>query len=273
MSLSTVEFDFIRTLVQDQSAIVLRPEKEYLVKSRLEPLAKSEGYLNLEEMVATLRKNNAAALRMKVVEAMTTNETYFFRDVAPFEHLRKTILPELILKRKESRRLDIWCVACSTGQEPYSIAMLIRENFPQLATWDIRFLATDLSQEVLEKARTGSYSQLEVNRGLPVAYLMKYFERRGVQWRLKESIWKMVKFQEMNLIRPWPNLQRMDIMMVRNVMIYFDRTTKQQILRKTGDLLARDGYLFLGGAETTIHIDNRFERMPLECGGVYRLVS
>ncbi len=271
MSLSTVEFDYIRTLVHDQAAIVLDPGKEYLVESRLTPLASREGYLGIGDLVANLRRGMPSTLKKKVVDAMTTNETSFFRDHEPFEVLKKTILPELIKARAATRQLNIWCAASSTGQEPYSVAMMIRENFPELATWKIFYLATDIAGDVLERARAGRYTQLEVNRGLPVSYLVKYFDKKGTEWQLNDKIRDMVQIQKLNLIRPWPLLPPLDIVMIRNVLIYFDPETKKKILQQIHSLLRPDGSLFLGGAETTLNLDARFKRMPYERAGCYRL--
>ena len=271
MSLSTVEFDYIRTLVHDQAAIVLEPGKEYLVESRLTPFASREGYLNIGDLVANLRRGMPTTLKKKVVDAMTTNETSFFRDHEPFEVLKKAILPELIKARAATRQLNIWCAASSTGQEPYSVAMMIRENFPELATWKIFYLATDIAGAVLDRARAGRFTQLEVNRGLPVAYLMKYFDKKGTEWQLKETIRDMVQIRELNLIRPWPLLPPLDIVMIRNVLIYFDLETKRKILHQIHGLLRPDGSLFLGGAETVLNLDSRFKRMPYARSGCYCL--
>ncbi len=274
MDLSTEDFDFVRKMVRTAAAIVVEPGKEYLVEARLTPLMRCEGYASLEEMIDILRKAApGSSLVRKVVDVMTTNETSFFRDKLPFDVLKQQILPELIHTRRGDRRLNFWCGAASTGQEPYSLAMMIAESFPQLATWDLNFLATDLSQEVLEKARSGRYTQLEVNRGLPVSYLVKYFEKKGVQWELKESIRQTVEFREMNLIEAWTSMPRVDIVLMRNVLIYFDVDVKKQILSKVHDVLRPDGCLLLGGAETTINLDDRFHRAPHDRGGVYRLID
>jgi chemotaxis protein methyltransferase CheR len=271
MSISTADFDFIRTMVREQAAIVLETGKEYLVEARIGPLATREGLGSLHDLVELLRKGPADGLRKKVVDAMTTNETFFFRDVEPFEVMKKHIVPELMAARVGTRKLNLWCGASSTGQEPYSVAMMLWETFPQLATWEIGYLATDISLDVVEKARAGRYSQIEVNRGLPVTYLLKYFQKQGLEWEIKESIRRMVTFQEMNLIKPWPAMPSQDIVMLRNVLIYFDVETKRNILRKVRELLRPDGYLFLGGAETTLNLDEQFERVPFDRAGCYRL--
>lgn len=273
-SISTTDFDFIRTLVREQAAIVLDTGKEYLVESRLLPVASREGFSSLPHLVEALRTHSSTlSLQKKVIDAMTTNETSFYRDVEPFEVLKKNILPDLIVARKDVRQLNFWCAASSTGQEPYSVGILIREFFPQLATWDIRFTATDISSDVLEKAKRGRYNQMEVNRGLPATLLLKYFDKRGLEWQVKEPIRNMIGFQELNLIQSWPLAGPLDIVFMRNVLIYFDTDTKKRILQKIRGLMKRDGYLFLGGAETTLNLDDHFERMSFERAGCYKLKS
>ena len=226
--METADFEFVRDLVRKRSAIVLETEKSYLVESRLTPLARREGFGSISEVVAKLRLSGFSTLHSKVIEAMTTNETSFFRDIQPFEALKKVILADLITKRATTRQIRIWCAACSSGQEPYTVAMLIRENFPQLASWDVKILATDLSTQVLEKAKSGCFNQIEVNRGLPSPYILKYFDRSGMNWQLKDSIREMIEFRPLNLIEAWPVLNPMDIVFIRNVLIYFDVQTKKK---------------------------------------------
>jgi len=270
MSLTHSEFDYIRRLVLDKSAIVLEEDKEYLVESRLLPLARREGMASLGVLIRKLQSEPFHNLHQRAVEAMTTNETSFFRDLHPFETLRKTLLPQLINQRAAERELTIWCAACSSGQEPYSLAMLLRENFPQLANWKVRILATDLSSDILARAREGRYNQLEVNRGLPVALLVKYFQKRGSDWYLREEIRNMVTFQVVNLAGTWPFIPLLDIVMLRNVLIYFAVESKKEILAKVRRILKPDGYLFLGGSETTFGIDDAFERVQLDRTTCYR---
>lgn len=270
MPLSTADFDYVRDLVQRRSSIVLEPEKAYLVDARLQGLARREGFPTPEDLVSNLRTGPSALLQ-KVVEAMTTNETSFFRDIHPFEALKKSILPDLIKKRSAERRLTIWCGASSTGQEPYSVALILKENFPELSSWTVRFIATDLSTEVLEKARLGRYSQLEVNRGMPAPLLVKYFAKEGLEWVLKDDIRRMIEFGKLNLIEPWPLVPPVDLVMLRNVLIYFDIQTKKQILAKIRGKLRPDGILILGGAETTHNLDDAFERVPSEKFSCYRV--
>lgn len=268
--MQTLDFDYVRDLVRTRSAIVIGGEKSYLVESRLQPLARKEGFSSIDELVAKLRLNRFDQLNHKVVEALTTNETLFFRDQQPFEALRKVILPELIAKRSSERKLKIWCAACSTGQEPYSIAITLKEHFPQLATWDVNILATDISNQVLERARSGAFNHTEINRGLPAPYILKYFDRQGMTWQLKEPVRQMIEFRPLNLIEAWPSLPAMDIVFVRNVLIYFDVETKKEILRKVRRLLNKDGFLFLGGTENTFNLDDSFVRTTVEKASVYR---
>jgi chemotaxis protein methyltransferase CheR len=271
MPLSQAEFNFIRRLVLDQSAIVIEEDKGYLVESRLLPLARREGLTSLNLLVQKLQIEPFHNLHRQAVEAMTTNETSFFRDYHPFEALRKAVLPALINRRAEAREIRIWCAASSSGQEPYSLAMLIRENFPQLLSWKVRILATDLSTDVVARAREGRYSQIEVNRGLPASLLVKHFQKRGSEWCLRDDIRQMVEFQVFNLVGAWPFLPSFDVVMLRNVLIYFGIETKKEIFAKVRRVLGPDGYLFLGGAETTFSIDDSFERLQFERATCYRV--
>jgi len=267
------DFDYVCRLVRERAAIVLEAGKEYLVESRLAPLVRQLQLGSISDLVTRLRAGSDRALLARVIEAMVTTETSFFRDVAPFEGLKAGVLPDLIARRAAERRLDIWCAASSTGQEPFSLAILLREHFPQLAGWSVNILATDLSTEVLGRARAGRYSQLEVNRGLPAALMVKYFRQHGAVWELTDDIRRAVQFREMNLTRPWPALPRMDLVMMRNVMIYFEVETKKVILGRVARLLRPDGYLLLGGAETTLNLDDSFRRVEYRKAGFYQLVG
>jgi len=263
------DFDFVRDLVRRGSAIVLEPTKEYLVDARLMPLARNEGLASIADLVARLRTGDAALTR-KVIDAMTTNETLFFRDVHPFEALRTNVLPELQASRSTTRKLRIWSAACSTGQEPYTIAMLLKEHVADLSSWSVDIVATDLCTEVLAKARTGNFGQIEVNRGLPAKLMVKYFSKEGVDWQLCDEIKRMVDFRQMNLAEKWPVMGQFDIVFLRNVLIYFDVETKKSILSRVRQLLRPDGYLFLGAAETTMNLDDGYERVQLNKSGCYR---
>lgn len=269
MPITAHEFGYIQQLVLDHSAIVLDSGKEYLAESRLSALSRREGLSSVHALVEQLRSQPLGTLHHKVVEAMTTNETLFFRDFHPFEMLRNTILPEILQRNAKERQLSILCAACSSGQEPYSIAMLVREHFPQIANWSFHLLASDLSSEVLARARIGRYSQLEVNRGLPARYLVKYFRKRGLDWEIHDEIRRMVEFFEMNLAGAWPELPLLDIMFLRNVLIYFDLDSKKKILNRVRLQLRPDGFLFLGTAEATLKIDE-FERLQCGKGTCYR---
>jgi len=273
MSLETADLEYVRTLVHRRSALVLDDDKSYLVESRLLNVARRSGCGSVADLIARLRREIVGVLHSQVVEAMTTNETSFYRDVQPFEALRKVILPDLIKNRAAERTLNIWCAASSTGQEPYSLAMLIREYFPAVKDWRIQITASDLSSEVLERAREARYSQHEVNRGLPATMLVKYFQKQGADWVIKDDVRRMIDFKQVNLIERWPTFPPLDIVLIRNVMIYFDVPTKKRILGQIRQLLRPDGYLFLGGAETTLNLDESYTRLPLERAGCYKLVG
>jgi chemotaxis protein methyltransferase CheR len=271
MPVSNSDFNYIRELVFEHSAIVLEDGKKYLVESRIGPVVKTEGFDTIEQLVKAIRKNTHNRLKSKVVEALTTNETSFFRDIHPFETLKNIILPDIIESRKNTKDLNIWCAASSSGQEPYSIAMLIEEYFPVLLDWQINFIASDISEKMLAQCRSGIFSQLEVNRGLPAAMLIKYFEKNGPTWSIKKQLQKRIRFQHINLSRELPHLPRMDIIFLRNVLIYFDIEMKRKILKQIRTILKPDGYLFLGGAETTLNLDESYTRMGVKYSGCYRL--
>jgi chemotaxis protein methyltransferase CheR len=272
MPITKQDFDYVVQLAQSQAAIVLEPGKEYLVVNRLTTLAEREGYNTLADFIGKLRSEPVInGLHHKSIDALTTNETSFFRDFHPFEALRKHILPRLIELRADVRELRIWCAACSTGQEPYSLAMLIHEHFPQLRDWKISILATDLSPTVLKVAAAGDYSQFEVNRGLPAAYLIKYFTKQGDRWQVKPEIKQYVQFRPMNLIQPWPILPPFDLVFLRNVMIYFDVATKKMILKRVRNCLLPHGHLFLGTAETTMNLDPEYQPVTFDRTVVYSL--
>jgi chemotaxis protein methyltransferase CheR len=267
------DFDFIRKLLRERSAIFLEDGKQYLVESRLAPIVRELKLESIAKLVEVLRAPLSNGLQQQVVEALVTNETTFFRDLHPFEALRKAVIPELVRKRQDERRLNIWCAACSTGQEPYSLALLLREHFPDLVGWKVNILATDLSRNVLARAREGCYSQIEVNRGLPAALLVKHFRQHGASWQLHDDLRGMVDFQELNLARAWPPLPRMDLVFLRNVMIYFDVETKKAILGRMVNVLRSDGYLLLGGAETTFNLHDSYRRLEQFKTGFYQLIG
>ncbi len=271
MAITKASFDYIQGLVRKRSALILEPGKEYLVESRLDPLARQEGFSSLHEMVERLRSSPSCDLHRKVVEAMTTNETSFFREIRLFEMFKKTILPQILALRASRRTLNLWSAACSGGQEPYSIAMLLREHFPSLGSWNINLIASDISTEMLARAQAGRFNQIEINRGLPANLLVKYFQKHGVVWEINPDIRQMVEFREINLIHPWLSLPRMDVIFMRNVLIYLDVETKKNILDRVARLLDPDGYVLLGGAETTTNLDDSFESLSCDGAMCFRL--
>jgi chemotaxis protein methyltransferase CheR len=267
------DLDFIRGLFRERSGVVLEADKRYLVDSRLGPLLRELNLTSIGELVARLRARPDGDLSTRVVELLVTGESSFFRDHHPFEALRRVVLPELIERRRGERRLNVWCAACSVGQEPYSVAMLLCEHFPGLADWKVSLLATDLSQAALERAREGRYGRIEVNRGLTAALLVRYFQQHGAHWQLSADVRRMVDFRQMNLARPWPPLPRMDLVLLRNVLIYFDVEMKKSVLGRLAALLRPDGYLLLGGAETTYNLDDSYRRVEQLKSGFYQRVG
>ncbi len=270
MSIATGEFEYLRKLVKDHSAIEIDSGKEYLAESRLSWLVRETGCNSLGELLRQLRLQSFNGLHRKVLDAMTNNETWFFRDLHPFNALRDCVLPELMRKRARQKTLSIWSAASSTGQEAYSIAMLWRENF-NLPGWRIEINATDISLAALDRAQTGIYSQLEVNRGLPVAYLTKYFSKNDLHWELHREVTRMVEFRQFNLATLWIDIKPMDVIFLRNVLIYFDIDTRQKILRQVRRCLRQDGYLCLGGAETTLNLDPAFTPVRFDKALFYRV--
>jgi len=252
---------FLCHTIYSESGIVLDESKSYLLEARLLPVAREEGESTLDGLCNLVRAAGGRRLRDKVVEALTTNETLFFRDIKPFEALEKLLIPELMAPRAATRQLRFWCAACSTGQEPYSLAMLWREmNIPG---WQIDILATDLADNVLERARAGRFQQLEVNRGLPAKYLVKYFRRDGMTWEISADIRNMVRWQKFNLKDSMAGMPAFDVVFCRNVLIYFDLQTKQSILANLRKVLRPGGYLILGASETTLNVDDSYVRKQL----------
>jgi chemotaxis protein methyltransferase CheR len=270
-SLQLSDLAYLRDLVRERSAIVLDESKDYLVESRLGPVVRRNGLGSLEELVVRLRQSRSGPLHDLVVDAMTTNETTFFRDVHPWTALEQTLIPGLIQARHASRAITFWCAACSSGQEPYSLAMMLRDRFPQIVQqWNVRIIATDLSAEMLGRAAAGRYTQLEVNRGLPAPTLVRHFRRDGAYWQISDEIRQMVEFRALNLCKPWSTMPLYDVVFLRNVLIYFDLQTKREVLERTRAVLRPDGYLLLGAAETTLNFDDRFDRVPIDRATVYR---
>jgi chemotaxis protein methyltransferase CheR len=270
-TITASDLGYIRELVRARSAIVIDPSKSYLVESRLTPLLRRNGLGSLGDLVARLRRDPAGHLEDLVVDAMTTNETTWFRDVHPWTALERVILPEVFQRRAAQRTLTIWSAACSSGQEPYSLAMLLKDRFPQyVSAWNVRIIATDLSAEMLGRAAAGRYTQLEVNRGLPAPMLVRHFQRDGAHWQVNDDIRRMVEFRALNLLEPWGFLPPTDLLFLRNVLIYFDLDVKREILRRVRTTLRPDGYLFLGSAETTLHVDDTYERVTVGPATAYR---
>jgi len=256
------DYDFLRKCLKERSGLVLSADKQYLVESRLLPVARRAGLNGLGELVMALKRSDAAALMTTVVEAMTTNETFFFRDKTPFENFRSTILPALMAARPNSRHIRIWCAAASTGQEPYSLAMMLKEMGREVEDWRIDILATDLSTAVLEKARQGIYSQFEAQRGLPIQLLIKYFTQVGEMWQLAPSVRSMVKFHQINLLADFIHLGMFDVVFCRNLLIYLDQAAKADLLDRLARVIYGDGYLILGAAETVVGVTERLKVLP-----------
>ena len=262
MSIHPEVFTYVQDLVRRESAIVLDEGKEYLVESRLLPLARAAGAANVSDYVAALMLRPTLEGRRAVVEALTTNETFWFRDQEPFEVLSRVVVPELLRRPGPDRTVRIWSAACSSGQEAYSIAMLMAEHVVPLG-WRVEILATDLSSAMLERTQAGTYSQLEVGRGLPATRLASYFRRVGTHWQVADHLRDMVSVRHLNLAQPFPALPAFDVVFLRNVLIYFDTPTKKQILQQVRRVIAPGGYLFLGAAETTLGVDESWERTPV----------
>lgn len=272
MALSA-DMSWLCKMIRDKSGIVLGEDKLYLLDSRLTPLAEKNHFCSIGDLITALRRVEWSPLHGQVIEAMTTNETYFFRDVAPFDALRDKLIPDLMEKRAQDKRLHMWCGAASTGQEAYSIMMTIREHFPALQSWDVKLLATDLSTKVITRCKAARYTQQEVERGLPSTALNRFFTKVGNEWEAKDTIRANIEFHELNLLDSWFNLGRFDIVFMRNVLIYFDVEVKRMLFGKIRKVLSPDGYLFLGGAESPLNLDNHFVRCPFERGGIYRQLA
>jgi chemotaxis protein methyltransferase CheR len=269
MSLSQAEFTFVSTLVRREAAIVLAPGKEYLVEARLIPVARAVGAASVTEFLTDLQRRPNPANQRRIIDALTTNETSWFRDREPFAALTDVVLPELVKSRSAARKIRVWSAASSSGQEAYSLAMTLQEALPP--GWTYEIMGTDISTEMVKRAETAEYSQVEVNRGLPAKQLVQYFERAGAHWRITAALRKNVSFRLMNLTTPLPALQPFDVIFLRNVLIYFDVATKRTVLQNAAKLLRPDGLLFLGAAETTIGIDDNYERVAAGRTSAYRV--
>lgn len=270
MSINNFDFDYIREILRKQVGIVLGEDKSYLVETRLNVLAQQHG-VSLQKLLLQLRSQPSPNLYQEVIDAMAINETLFYRDEHPFKTLRTIILPEILTQRANQQSLNIWCAACSSGQEPYSVAMLLREYFPKLLNWNVRIIASDISHTMLARAREGCYSQFEVKRGLSLRLLNKYFQRQEKDWRINVEIRRMVEFREINLTTEWPLLPTIDILLLRNILIYFDNINRKTIINKAQQQLRTNGYLFAGASETALHrLNNQFKIVQLGNTIVYQ---
>ena len=262
------DYEYLRKLLKDHSGLDLSADKQYLIESRLLPLARKAGLPGISELVQKMKAGSASTIT-QVVEAMTTNETFFFRDKVPFDHFRDSIMPEILKARAGRKSIRIWCAAGSTGQEPYSLAMCLKEMSGALAGWRVEIIATDLSQDVLEKSKAGIYSQFEVQRGLPIQMLVKYFKQTGELWQINADIRAMVQHRQLNLLHDFSQLGVFDVIFCRNVLIYFDQDTKINIFNRLAKVTEPDGFLVLGAAETVVGLTDVYKPFP-DRRGLYR---
>jgi chemotaxis protein methyltransferase CheR len=253
------DYEFLRSFLKSRSGLMLSNDKQYLIESRLSPIARKQGMSGISELVNKLKAPGSEQLAVQVTEAMTTNESFFFRDKIPFDHFKDVMLPALMKERAAKKHLRIWCAAASTGQEPYSLAMILKEMGPALAGWRIEIIGTDLSSDVLDRAKAGAYSQFEVQRGLPIQYLLKYFTQNGDQWTIAPEIRAMVQYRTLNLLKDFSALGQFDIVYCRNVLIYFDQPTKIDVMNRIAKMIPSDGYFLLGAAETVVGLSDAFK--------------
>lgn len=272
MTISHNDFCYIQELLHKQVGIVLGMDKRYLVETRLTALAQQRGLSGLQELLFQLRAQPSALIYQDLMEAMAINETLFFRDESLFESIKTTLLPDVLAQQTEQRTLNIWSAACSSGQEPYSVAILLKEHFPDIDDWNVRLIASDMSSTMLTRARQGCYTAFEANRGLPQSLLNKYFQRHDKQWQINNNIIQMVEFRQLNLTETWPLLPPIDILLLRNVLIYFDDKTKKKILNQVQRLLKPHGYLVTGTSETAFHrLNEQFKTVKLGTIIAYQL--
>ena len=257
--MTPADYEFLRSFLKSRSGLMLSNDKQYLIESRLSPIASKQGMSGISELVNKLKAPGSEPLAIQVTEAMTTNESFFFRDKIPFDHFKDVMLPALMKERAAKKQLRIWCAAASTGQEPYSLAMILKEMGPALAGWRIEIIGTDLSSDVLDRAKAGAYSQFEVQRGLPIQYLLKYFTQNGDQWTIAPEIRAMVQYRTLNLLKDFSALGQFDIVYCRNVLIYFDQPTKIDVMNRIAKMIPSDGYFLLGAAETVVGLSDAFK--------------
>lgn len=270
--ISSEDFELLRQIVKSRSGLTLSPDKAYLLENRLMAVARKWGMNDIEGLAATVRGGPNEELLREITEAMTTNETLFFRDQSPFEQLESVVLPRLLDVRKEQRHIRIWSAACSSGQEPYSIAMVLKQMGNVFDDWRVDIVATDISRAMLDKARAGLYTQFEVQRGLPIAMLMKYFKQAGDKWELDPSIRAMINFEEFNLLDDAKKMGMFDVVFCRNVLIYLDQPTKTRVLEKICGQMRDDSVLYMGGAETVMGVTEKFQPVN-EYRGMYEVAN
>lgn len=256
------DIEAFRRLVLERSGLSLGADKDYLLQSRLTPLMREEGLATLEALFARLRLDPRGRLAQRAIDAMATHESYFFRDATPFDQLRDTLLPALVARRTGARRLRIWSAACSSGQEPYSLAMLLLEERRLMPDWTVEILATDMSQPILDRARRGVYSDFEASRGLSEARRSRWLRREGGDWSIAPEVRALVEFRPHNLMDGTAGMGRFDLIFCRNVLIYFEQLQKRWALARLSEALEPDGALVLGSAETVVGLDSAFEPMP-----------
>ncbi|MFN3191446.1 MAG: CheR family methyltransferase [Aureliella sp.] len=270
MAIKTQDLEYLQDVVARRSANKIAPRQSQMLEQQLTTVAVENGLKDVETLIAELRRVNNPKLQDKVAEAATINETQFFRDVHPFESLKNSIIPELMQRNSATRQFRIWCAACSSGQEPYSIAMTILEHFPQLKDWNISILATDISHNMVRRTQEGNFSQLEVNRGMPPQKLVRFFDRSGTSWKVKSELSQLITTRQLNLAKPWPFLGQFDVIFIRNVLIYFEQSVKVDILKRMRGNLRDQGYLFLGGPEMLLGLGLPYERQEIDASVCYR---
>jgi chemotaxis protein methyltransferase CheR len=266
------DFSFLSKFLMDRTGLVLGPDKTYLIESRLGPIARKWRFAGLDELVTAIRQAKNNDMVREATDAMMTNESFFFRDIKPFDQFRQVVLPHLIQGRAARRQIRIWSAACSTGQEPYTLGMILKEEAAKIAGWKLDIVATDISKDALDRARAGCYTQFEAQRGLPIQMLVKYFRQEGDKWQIVPELRAMVQFREFNLLTDPSALGQFDVVFCRNVLIYFDQSTKGAVLGRIARLLAPDGMLYLGGAETVLGVSEKFVPLPGQ-RGIYTLVN
>lgn len=270
--MTPAEYDYLRVFLKQRSGLVLSNEKQYLIESRLMPVARKFGLASISNLVDKVKHEQNGSLADQIIEAMTTNESFFFRDKLPFDHFSQTMMPHMLQARARDRRLRIWSAAASTGQEPYTLGMCLKDIDAKIGGWRVEMIGTDLSTEVLEKAKAGVYSQFEVQRGLPINYLLKHFTQIGDMWQISSELRSMVQYRKLNLLENFSSLGQFDIVFCRNVLIYFDNDAKIDILNRIRKCMPEDGYLVLGAAETVVGLTDAFKPVP-DRRGLYQVAS